>query len=220
MWVDPILPSVESKNHLSLQSHTSSSDRPTSYARMPSSFLSPVASPDSLTVPPFHHQHRINEVSSVSTPSPSSSPSSMSSAKTKQNCVSTKLDDTDMLLLDSVAFDWDAYLFETPNDIDAQPFLSTKIEQDLFSDFNAALTDLTYAAEATAAGGDPSVFDGFDCPAKHSIFNSMFDDDIQQPSLTIKGRGIKRPSWWIVNESVTPTKLPSLETAFDLKLPK
>jgi hypothetical protein len=188
---------------------------------MPSSFLSPISSPDSLTVPTFYHQQQINDFSSVLTPSPSSSPSSMSSVISKQNFISTKLDDTDMLLLDSVTFDWDAYLCETPNDIDVQPLLSTKTEQDLFNDFNAALTDLTYSAETAAAGGDPSAFDGFDYSTKHSTFNSLFEDDEQQQQpLTIKGRGIKRPSWWLTNESITPTKLPSLETAFDLKLSK
>jgi hypothetical protein len=203
-WIDPIL------------------QCPSSYIRMPSSFLSPISSPDSLTVPPFYHQQQINDFSSVLTPSPSTSPSSMSS---KQNFISTKLDETDMLLLDSVTFDWDAYLNETPNDIDVQPLLSTKTEQDLFNDFNAALTDLTYSAETAAAGGDPSAFDGFDYPTKHSTFNSLFEDEEQQQqqpqsSLTVKGRGIKRPAWWLTNESNTPTKLPSLETAFDLKLSK
>jgi hypothetical protein len=187
---------------------------------MPSSFLSPISSPDSLTVPSFYHQQQqqqINDFSSVLTPSPASSPSSMSS---KQNFISTKLDETDILLLDAVTFDWDAYLNETPNDIDVQPLLSTKTEQDLFNDFNAALTDLTYSAETAAAGGDPSAFDGFDYPTKQSTFNSLFDEEEQPQSLTIKGRGIKRPAWWLTNESVTQTKLPSLETAFDLKLPK
>jgi hypothetical protein len=188
---------------------------------MPSSFLSPISSPDSLTVPPFYHQQQINEFSSVLTPSPSSSPSSMSSVISKQNFISTKLDDTDMLLLDSVTFDWDAYLCE-----DVQPLLSNKTEQDLFNDFNAALSDLTYSAETAAAGGDPSAFDGFDYSTKNSTFNSLFENDDeqqQQPQpqpLTIKGRGIKRPSWWMTNECVTTTKLPSLETAFDLKLSK
>ncbi len=192
-----------------------------SYVRMPSSFLSPISSPDSLTVPPFYHQQQINEFSSVLTPSPSSSPSSMSSVISKQNFISTKLDDTDMLLLDSVTFDWDAYLCE-----DVQPLLSNKTEQDLFNDFNAALSDLTYSAETAAAGGDPSAFDGFDYSTKNSTFNSLFENDDeqqQQPQpqpLTIKGRGIKRPSWWMTNECVTTTKLPSLETAFDLKLSK
>jgi hypothetical protein len=192
---------------------------------MPSSFLSPISSPDSLTVPQFYHQQQqqINDFSSVLTPSPSTSPSS--SMTSKQNFISTKLDEADMLLLDSVTFDWDAYLNETPNDIDVQPLLSTKTEQDLFNDFNAALTDLTYSAETAAAGGDPSAFDGFDYPTKNSTFNSLFEDDEQQQqqqpqSLTIKGRGIKRPAWWLTNESITPTKLPSLETAFDLKLSK
>ncbi|CAF1277233.1 unnamed protein product [Rotaria sordida] len=227
-WIDSILPCISSKNQLSLQCHTTNTDRSSSYVRMPSSFLSPISSPDSLTIPSFYHQQQINDFSSVSTPSPSSSPSSMSSTIIKQNLISTKLDDTDMLLLDSVTFDWDAYLCEVPNDIDVQPLLSTKTEQDLFNDFNAALSDLTYSAEAAAAGGDPSAFDGFDYSTKHSTFNSLFDDDVQQQqqqqqqqqSLTIKGRGIKRPSWWLSNESVTPTKLPSLETAFDLKLSK
>ena len=186
---------------------------------MPSSFLSPISSPDSLTVPPFyhHHQQQINDFSAVLTPSPSTSPSSMTS---KQNLISTKLDEADMLLLDSVTFDWDAYLNETPNDIDVQPLLSTKTEQDLFNDFNAALTDLTYSAETAAAGGDPSAFDGFDYPTKTSTFTSLFEDEEQSQSLAVKGRGIKRPVWWLTNESLTSTKLPSLETAFDLKLSK
>ncbi len=205
-WIDPIL-----------QSHTTHTDRP-SYIRMPSSFLSPISSPDSLPVPPFYHQQQINDFSSVLTPSPSSSPSSLSS---KQNFIPTKLDEADILLLDSVTFDWDAYLNETPNDIDVQPLLSTKTEQDLFNDFNAALSDLTYSAETAAAGGDPSAFDGFDYPTKHTTFHSLFEDEEQQPqSLTVKGRGIKRPAWWLTHESVTPTKLPSLETAFDLKYSK
>ena len=185
--------------------------------RLPSSFLSPVSSPDPLTIPPFYHQQQLNDFSSILTPSPSTSPSSMSS---KQNLISTKLDETDMLLLDSGSFDWDAYLNETPNDMDVQPLLSTKTEQDLFNDFNAALTDLTYSA----AGGDPSAFDGFEYPTKSSTFHSLFEDEEQPPppphTLTIKGRGIKRPVWWLYNESSTQTKLPSLETAFDLKLPK
>jgi len=188
---------------------------------MPSSFLSPISSPDSFTISSLNHQQQINEFSSVLSPSPSSSPSPMSSAISKQNFTSTKLDDTDMLLLDSVTFDWDAYLCETPNDIDVQSFLTTKTEQDLFNDFNAALTDLTYSAEVAAAGGDSSAFDGFDYQPKQSTFTSLFDDDEQQQqSLKIKGRGIKRPSWWLTNESVSPTKLPSLEIAFDLKLSK
>jgi hypothetical protein len=202
---------------------------------MPSSFLSPTSSPDSLTVSPFNHQ-QINDFSSILTPSPSSSPSSMSSsAISKQNFHGTKLDDTDMLLLDSSTFDWDAYLCETPNDIDVQPLLSTRTEHDLFNDFNAALTHLTSSAEAAAAAGaDTNAFDAFDYTSKHSTFNSLFEDDEQsQPQqqqivesstnpgdLTVKGSGIKRPSWWITNESLTPTKLPSLETAFDLKLSK
>jgi hypothetical protein len=217
-WIDPILPCIVSKNPSPLQCHTTRNDRPSSYVRMPSSFLSPISSPDSLTVPPFYHQQQINDFSSILTPSPSSSPSSTVS---KQNFISTKLDETDMLLLDSASFDWDAYLCETPNDLDVHPLLSTKTEQDLFNDFNAALTDLTCSAEA--AGGDPSAFDGFDYPTKHSTFNALFDDDEQQqqpPSLTVKGRGIKRPLWWLNNECVTSTKLPSLETAFDLKLSK
>jgi hypothetical protein len=193
---------------------------------MPSSFLSPTSSPDSLTISPFNHQ-QMNDFSSILTPSPSSSPSSMSSVISKQNFNGTKLDDTDMLLLDSSTFDWDAYLCETPNDIDVQPLLSTKTEHDLFNDFNAALTDLTSSAEAAAAAGaDTNTFDAFDYSSKHSTFNSLFEDDDQQQfsnnpgDLTIKGCGIKRPSWWITNESITPTKLPSLETAFDLKLSK
>lgn len=204
-WIDPIL-----------QCPT---DRPPAFVRMPSSFLSPVSSPDPLTIPSFYHPQTINDFSAVLTPSPSTSPSSLSS---KQNFISTKLDETDMLLLDSVSFDWDAYLNETPNDIDVQPLLSTKTEQDLFNDFNTALTDLTYSAETAAAGGDSSAFDGFDYPTKTTTFQSLFEDD-EQPqtqSLTIKGRGIKRPAWLLNNDSFNPTKLPSLETAFDLKLPK
>ncbi|CAF1424050.1 unnamed protein product [Adineta steineri] len=214
-WIDPILPCINTTQN---QCHVTNIDR--TYVRMPSSFLSPISSPDSLTVPSFNHhqqQQQINDFSSVLSPSPSSSPSSIIS---KQNFISTKLDDTDMLLLDSVTFDWDAYLSETPNDID----LSTKTEQDLFNDFNAALTDLTYSAETAAAGGDTSAFDGFDYPTKHSTFTSLFDDDNEeqqyQQSLKIKGRGIKRPSWWLTNDTIMTTKLPSLETAFDLKLSK
>lgn len=192
---------------------------------MPSSFLSPVSSPDPLTIPPFNHQQSIQELSSVLTPSPSTSPSSMSS---KQNFISTKFDETDMLLLDSVTFDWDAYLNETPNDIDVQPLLSNKTEQDLFNDFNAALTDLTYSAETAAAGGDSSAFDGFDYSTKNSTFQSLFEDEqddeeqiqVQSQTLKIKGRGIKRPAWWLNPDSLPQTKLPSLETAFDLKLSK
>ncbi|CAF2146823.1 unnamed protein product [Rotaria magnacalcarata] len=221
VWTDSMLPCIVSKTQLSLQCHSANVDRSSSYVRMPSSFLSPISSPDALTVPPFYHQQQINDFSSVSTPSPSSSPSSMSSVVAKHNFMSTKLDDTDMLLLDSVAFDWDAYLCETPNDIDVQPLLSTKTEQDLFNDFNAALSDLTYSVEAAAAaGGDPNAFDGFDYPSKPSTFTSLFDEDVYQQSLSVKGRGIKRPSWWLTNETLTQTKLPSLETAFDLKLSK
>jgi len=186
---------------------------------MPSSFLSPTSSPDSLPISSYnhHHQQQINDLSSILTPSPSTSPSSVIS---KQNLNGTKLDETDMLLLDSSTFDWDAYLYETPNDIDVQPLLSTKSEHDLFNDFNAALTDLTSSAEAAAAAGaDTNTFDAFDYSSKHSTFNCLFEDDEQQ-DLTIKGCGIKRPSWWITNESLTSTKLPSLETAFDLKLYK
>ncbi|CAF5130239.1 unnamed protein product, partial [Rotaria socialis] len=76
---------------------------------------------------------------------------------------------------------------ETPNDIDVQPLLSTKTEQDLFNDFNAALSDLTYSAEAAAAaaaGGDPNAFDGFDYPSKPSTFTSLFDEDLYQQSLS------------------------------------
>ena len=73
---------------------------------------------------------QINDFSSILTPSPSSSPSSMSSsAISKQNFNGTKLDDADMLLLDSSTFDWDAYLCETPNDIDVQPLLSRSEER-------------------------------------------------------------------------------------------
>ncbi len=227
-WIDPILPCIGSKNQSPLHCHTTILDR--SYVRMPSSFLSPTSSPDTLSVSPFHHQ-QINDFSSILTPSPSNSPSSMSSVISKQNFHGTKLDETDMLLLDSSTFDWDAYLCETPNDIDVQPLLSTKTEHDLFNDFNAALTDLTSSAEAAAAAGaDTNTFDAFDYSSKNSTFNCLFDDDEQQPvpvefsnnsgDLTVKGSGIKRPSWWITNESITSTKLPSLETAFDLKLSK
>lgn len=218
--MDPMLPCITSNNQLPLQCHTTNIDRSRPCIRMPSSFLSPISSPDSLTVPPFYHHQQMNDFSSVSTLSPSSSPSSIPSTATKQNIVSTKLDDADMLLLDSVTFDWDAYLCETPNDIDVQPLLSTKTEQDLFNDFNAALSDLTYSAETAAAGGDPNAFDGFEYPVKPSTFTSLFDEEMQQQALSIKGRSIKRPSWWLTNETVTPTKLPSLETAFDLKLSK
>ncbi|UJR35143.1 hypothetical protein I4U23_027914 [Adineta vaga] len=235
-WIDPILPCLPvSKNQSPLHCHTTIHDR--SYVRMPSSFLSPTSSPDSLIVSPFNPSH-LNDFSSILTPSPSSSPSSMSSAISKQTFHGTKLDDTDMLLLDTSTFDWDAYLCETPNDIDVQPLLSTKTEQDLFNDFNAALTDLTTSAEAAAAAGaDTHAFDAFDYTSKNSTFNCLFDDDDQQQQqqqqeqsisdsssnsgeLTVKGCGIKRPLWWISNESVIPTKLPSLETAFDLKLSK
>ncbi len=210
-WIDSILP-----NQSPLHCHTTILDR--SYVRMPSSFLSPTSSPDPLTISPFNHQP-INDFSSILTPSPSTSPSSVIS---KQNFQGTKLDETDMLLLDSSTFDWDAYLYETPNDID----LSSKTEQDLFNDFNAALTDLTSSAEAAAAAGaDTNNFDAFDYSSKNSTFNCLFEDDEQQQiptetDLTIKGCGIKRPSWWITNESLTSTKLPSLETAFDLKFSK
>lgn len=207
-----------------------------SYVRMPSSFLSPTSSPDSLTVSPFNPQH-INDFSSVLTPSPSTSPSSMSSVITKQNLNGAKFDETDMLLLDSSTFDWDAYLCETPNDIDVQPLLSSRTEHDLFNDFNAALSDLTSSAEAAAAAGADTntAFDAFDYASKNSTFHCLFDDDDQsqqqqqqqiiEPSnnsgdLSVKGCGIKRPSWWSINDSITSTKLPSLETAFDLKLSK
>jgi hypothetical protein len=229
-WIDPILPCIVSKSQSPLHCHTTILDR--SYIRMPSSFLSPTSSPDCLIVSPFNPQ-QINDFSSILTPSPSSSPSSVIS---KQNLNGTKLDDTDMLLLDGSTFDWDAYLCETPNDIDVQPLLSTRTEHDLFNDFNAALTDLTSSAEAAAAAGaDTNAFDAFDYTSKHSTFNCLFDDDDQsQPqqqqqivesssnsgNLTVKGSGIKRPTWWITDESVIPTKLPSLETAFDLKLSK
>ncbi|CAF1607476.1 unnamed protein product, partial [Adineta ricciae] len=230
-WIDPILQSLPSKTQSPLHCHTTSLDR--SYVRMPSSFLSPTSSPDSLIISPFHTSH-INDFSSILTPSPSTSPSSMSSAISKQNFSGTKLDETDMLLLDTSSFDWDAYLCETPNDIDVQPLLSTKTEQDLFNDFNAALTDLTSSAEAAAAAGaDTNAFDAFDYTSKHSTFNCLFEDDEQsqqveqltEPSnpsgdLTVKGCGIKRPLWWATNESVISTKLPSLQTAFDLKLSK
>ena len=170
--------------------------------RMPSSFLSPISSPDSLPIPthcPYPH-----DFPSILTLSPP-----------------TKFDETDILSLDSLPFDWDAYLSETPNDLDVQSLLLNKTEQDLFNDFNAALTDLTYSTEsAAAAGGDPSAFDGFDYPNKsHSTFHALFDDEEPLPSqlLTVKGRGIKRPAWWLTNEFMSSTKLPSLETAFDLK---
>ncbi|CAF3292716.1 unnamed protein product [Rotaria socialis] len=229
-WIDPILPCIGSKSQSPLHCHTTILDR--SYVRMPSSFLSPTSSPDSLTVSPFNHQ-QIHDFSSILTPSPSTSPSSMSSVISKQNLNGTKLDDADMLLLDSSTFDWDAYLCETPNDIDVQPLLSSRTEHDLFNDFSAALSDLTSSAEAVAAAGADTntPFDAFDYASKNSTFNCLFDDDDQsqqqiiEPSsnsgdLTVKGCGIKRPSWWITNECATSTKLPSLETAFDLKLSK
>ena len=137
----------------------------------------------------------------------------------KQNFLPSKLDEADMLLLDSVSFDWDAYLTEAANDLDVQPLLCTKTEQDLFNEFNAALTDLTSSAEA-AAGGDASAFDGFDYPLRQSTFHTLFEEDEQQAALTIKGRGIKRPSWWLNTDTCPATKLPSLELAFDLKLSK
>lgn len=196
-----------------------------SFTRMPSSFLSPISSPDSFPMPPFYpllpHSQSIHDFSSVLALSPSNSPGS------KSNFLSTKFDESDILSLDPDAFDWDAYLSETPNDLDVQPLLlANKTEQDLFNDFNAALTDLTYSAETAAAGGDPSAFDGFDYPNKSSstIHSLLFDDDDEeeeQPSpptisqsLTVKGRGIKRPAWWLTNEYTSPTKLPSLESAF------
>ncbi|CAF1013738.1 unnamed protein product [Didymodactylos carnosus] len=52
---------------------------------------------------------------------------------------------------------------------------------------------------------------------------------IKTPNLTIKGCGIKRPLWWDTTQETTTsttnnsgniTKLPSLETAFDIKLHK
>ena len=230
-WIDPILPYIETKNSSLIHCHTTMTDRP--YVRMPSSFLSPTSSPNSLTVSSFNQQ-QINDLSSILTPSPSSSPSSMSSTISNQNLNGTKFDDADMLLLDSSTFDWDAYLCEAPNDIDVQPLLSSKTEHDLFNDFNAALSDLTSSAEAAAAAGADThtTFDAFDYPSKTSTFNYLFEDDEQSPEqqilesscnvddLTVKGCGIKRPSWWITNESITSTKLPSLETAFDLRLPK
>lgn len=131
--------------------------------------------------------------------------------------------------MDSSTFDWDAYLCETPNDMDVQPLLTTKTEQDLFNDFNAALTDLTSAA----AAAHENTFDAFDYANKSGSFHSLFDDDDHHPqqesslvqssstSLAVKGAGIKRPLWWMNNETnSSTTKLPSLETAFDLKLPK
>ena len=133
-----------------------------------------------------------------------------------------------MLLLDSSTFDWDAYLCETPNDMDVQPLLTNKTEQDLFNDFNAALTDLTSSA-AAANENDSNTFDAFDYANKSGSFHSLFDDDehpqeslVQSTTLSVKGAGIKRPLWWMNNETNPPatTKLPSLETAFDLKLPK
>lgn len=227
-WIDPILPcSVPTKTQSPLHCHTTILDR--SYIRMPSSFLSPTSSPDTLTVSPFNHQS-INDFSAILTPSPSTSPSSVISKP--NHLPNTKLDETDMLLLDPSTFDWDAYLYETPTDID----LSSKSEQDLFNEFNAALTDLTSSAETAAAvgaGADPNTFDAFDYSSKPSTFHCLFEDDEQEtnssefsssnPStdLTVKGCGIKRPTWWSSNESIpTSTKLPSLETAFDLKLSK
>ncbi|CAF4872781.1 unnamed protein product, partial [Rotaria socialis] len=53
-WTDSMLPCIVSKIPLSLQCHSANVDRPSSsYVRMPSSFLSPISSPDALTVPPF-----------------------------------------------------------------------------------------------------------------------------------------------------------------------
>ena len=222
-WTDPTVPSMPSTMPSSfLQCQTSTTEHRPTYVRMPSSFLSPDSSPDALPVPPpfnHHQQQLINEFSSILTPSPSTSPSSMSSAMNKHNFLPTKFDENDMLLLDSVAFDWDAYLTETGNEMDVQPLLTSKTEQELFNEFNAALIDLTSSAEA-AAGGDSSAFDGFDYPIKPSTFHTLFEDDDQQSSLTIKGRGIKRPSWWLSNDAPPTTRLPSLETAFDIKLPK
>ena len=230
-WIDPILPCFLSKTQSPLHCHTTMLDRP--HARLPTSFLSPTSSPDASTVSPFRQQ-QINEFSAILTPSPSNSPSSTMS---KQHFPGTKFDDADMLLLDPSTFDWDAYLCETPNDIDVQPLLSAKTEQDLFNDFNAALTDLTSSAEAAAAaavGSDPNHFDAFDYSSRHSNFHSLFedddDDDQQQPQtmdapnssdkLAVKGCGIKRPAWWMTTDYLASTKLPSLESAFDLKLPK
>lgn len=186
----------------------------TTFTRMPSSFLSPISSPDAFSIPPFYSQ-TINDFSSVLTLSPSNSPAS------KTNFLSTKFDETDILSLDPEAFDWDAYLSETTNEFDVQPLLlANRTEQDLFNDFNAALTDLTYSAETAAAGGDPSAFDGFDYSNKSSMIHSFLLDE-EEPTisstLTVKGRGIKRPAWWLTNEYSSPTKLPSLESAFDLK---
>ena len=83
------------------------------------------------------------------------------------NISKTKFDETDMLLLDSSTFDWDAYLCETPTDLDVQPLLTIKSENDLFNDFNAALTDLTSTNVGT------NEFDAFD----YSTRNSLFDDE-------------------------------------------
>ena len=231
-WMDPILQSFGSKTHSPLHCQTTLDNH--SYSQTSNSYLSPTSSPDSLTISSLT-SHPMNDLSSLLTPSPSTSPSSSSSSKA--NVSQTKLDETDMLLLDSSAFDFDAYLYETAtNDIDVQPLLTIKSEHDLYNDFHAALTDLTSSAEAAAAiGADTNAFDAFDYSSKHSTFNCLFDDDDQQQpqpqissldssnystDLSIKGCGIKRPQWWSNNETHSSTKLPSLETAFDLKLSK
>ena len=231
-WTESTLPCLRSKTQSPLRCQTINVDHSSPSTRLPTSFLSPISSPDSLPLPSFYHHHHHHhaqqqqqqaqhslEFSTRFLPSPSS-PSS--SAAMRQNFLATKLDECDMVLLDSQSFDWDAYLCETPNDMDIHPLLSTKAEQDLFNEFNAALTDLTYSADVAASGGDSSAFDGFDCSTKSSTFHSLFEDDEhpQPRSLTIKGRGIKRPSWWLNNETNMPTKLPSLETAFDRKFSK
>ena len=237
-WIDPILPCFLSKTQSPLHCHTSMLDR--SHARLPTSFLSPTSSADASTVSPFYQQ-QINEFAAILTPSPSNSPSSTVS---KQHFPGTKFDDADMLLLDPLTFDWDAYLCETPNDIDVQPLPSTKTEQDLFNDFNAALTDLTSSAEAAAAvDSDPNHFDAFGYSARHSNFHSLFDDDDEDDNddegesadqrqqqtmdaskssekLAVQGCGIKQPAWWMTTDYPASTKLPSLEAAFDLKLSK
>lgn len=231
-WIDPILQSFGSKTQSPLHCQTTLDNH--SYSQISNSYLSPTSSPDSLTISSLT-SHPINDLSSLLTPSPSTSPSSLSSSA-KANLSHTKLDESDMLLLDSSTFDFDAYLYETAtNDIDVQPLLAIKSEHDLYNDFHAALTDLTSSAEAAAAiGADTNTFDAFDYSSKHSTFNCLFDDDDQHQQqqqtsldnsnystdLSIKGCGIKRPQWWSTHDPHSSTKLPSLETAFDLKLSK
>lgn len=213
-WIDPILPGLVPKLASPISCSTNHPDR--TYLRMPSSFLSPTSSPEALiTVSPFQPQP-LTDFSAILTPSPSNSPSSMSSGISK-----TKFDETDMLLLDSSTFDWDAYLCETPADLDVQPLLSIKTEQDLFNDFNAALTDLTSVVHVGTGGNetDSTTFDAFD----YTTRNSLFDDEEHSNPLenfSVKGSTFKRPFWWMNHETNSSTKLPSLQAAFDLKLPK